>query len=196
MLPWRRRRAPESATPRRWARCGAASRARCSRLEALAAEPERLDGRDARRALRRLQYALHTRERARASGSSPPRAPSRAHTELADALAGARDATARGRRGGRRPAARRRRAARLRVARRLFRVRLARLRLAGSPARRQAPPTARRSRGAARVGRRPGALACAVVGAGRLVVGRRVGARRSSPAPRPSVVRAVIRSTP
>jgi hypothetical protein len=65
-----------------------------SRLEAIAAEPERLE--DVRQVdvLRRLQYGLH-RASEHAFGLSPPAGTEPVHTELAGALAGARDATAR-----------------------------------------------------------------------------------------------------
>ena len=65
-----------------------------SRLETLAAEPERLDDEKQVELLRRLQYGLHTASE-HAFGLSPPAGAEPVHTELAGALAGARDATAR-----------------------------------------------------------------------------------------------------
>jgi hypothetical protein len=65
-----------------------------SRLEALAAEPERLDDTRQLELLRRLQYALHTASE-HAFGLRPPAGTEPVHAELASALAGARDATAR-----------------------------------------------------------------------------------------------------
>lgn len=63
-----------------------------TRLDVAAAEPDALDE-DAVAALRRLQYALHLACE-HAYGLEPPPAAASAHAELADALAGARDATA------------------------------------------------------------------------------------------------------
>jgi len=63
-----------------------------SRLDALAAEPERLDDEAARSALRRLQYGLHTAGE-RVYGLAPPVGAELVHTELWDAVAGARDMT-------------------------------------------------------------------------------------------------------
>jgi hypothetical protein len=60
-------------------------------LESLAADPHRLDG-DAVRALRSLQYRLHWSSELLA-GVEPPAGARHAHTELADALVDARDAT-------------------------------------------------------------------------------------------------------
>jgi hypothetical protein len=60
-------------------------------LEALAADPRRLDG-DAARALRSLQYRLHWSSELLA-GVEPPPGARHAHTDLADALVDARDAT-------------------------------------------------------------------------------------------------------
>ena len=65
-----------------------------SRLEGLAAEPERLEDEAQVELLRRLQYGLHSASE-HAFGLSPPAGTEPVHTELADALAGARDATAR-----------------------------------------------------------------------------------------------------
>jgi hypothetical protein len=62
------------------------------RLEALAGTPELLDHDEALAALRRLQYRLHIASES-VHGLSPPAAAAPAHTELASALAGARDAT-------------------------------------------------------------------------------------------------------
>ena len=63
-----------------------------ARLEAIALHPELLEEDETAGALRRLQYRLHL-----ASESvlelSPPAAAEHAHIELAEALAGARDAT-------------------------------------------------------------------------------------------------------
>lgn len=64
-----------------------------ARLDATAAEPDRLDADDAATALRRLQYALHLATE-HAYGLKPPASAASAHAELADALARARDATA------------------------------------------------------------------------------------------------------
>ena len=61
-------------------------------LEALAGTPELLEDGDALDALRRLQYRLHAASQY-TLGLSPPAAAEPAHTELAAALAGARDAT-------------------------------------------------------------------------------------------------------
>ena len=63
-----------------------------ARLEAIAASPERLEDDEAVEALRRLQYRLHSASES-VLGLSPPVAAEPAHTELAAALAGARDAT-------------------------------------------------------------------------------------------------------
>lgn len=63
-----------------------------ARLETLAAAPERLDEDEAVAALRRLQYRLHAASED-TLGMSPPAAAEPAHSELAAALAGARDAT-------------------------------------------------------------------------------------------------------
>ena len=63
------------------------------RLDVVAGEPAVLDENDAADALRRLQYALHLASE-HAYGLSPPPGAVRAHAELADALACARDATA------------------------------------------------------------------------------------------------------
>jgi hypothetical protein len=114
-----------------------------ARLEAIALAPERLDDEETSGALRRLQYRLHLASES-VLGLSPPAAAEHAHSELADALAGARDATgdvaiAVGERGshGAAPMLFEWRGA-------LFRVRLARLRLTGdqppqAPARPQLP---------------------------------------------------------
>lgn len=64
-----------------------------SRLESLAAEPDRLEDEKQLDLLRRLQYALHTASE-HAFGLSPPAGTEPVHAELASALAGARDATA------------------------------------------------------------------------------------------------------
>jgi hypothetical protein len=65
-----------------------------SRLEALAAEPDRLEDEKQLDLLRRLQYGLHSASE-HAFGLSPPVGTEPVHAELAAALAGARDATAR-----------------------------------------------------------------------------------------------------
>jgi hypothetical protein len=114
-----------------------------ARLEAIALAPERLDDDETVGALRRLQYRLHLASES-VLGLSPPAAAEHAHTELADALAGARDATGdvaivvdeRGSHGAE-PLLFEWRGA-------LFRVRLARLRLTGeqppqAPSRPQLP---------------------------------------------------------
>jgi hypothetical protein len=102
-----------------------------TRLEAIAAEPERLEDEKQVEVLRRLQYGLHSASE-HAFGLSPPAGTEPVHTELADALAGARDSTARvvdavdeWGRDAAEPLVWEWRGA-------LFRVRLARLRLAGS----------------------------------------------------------------
>jgi hypothetical protein len=103
-----------------------------TRLEALAAEPERLEDDKQLGVLRRLQYSLHSSSE-HAFGLSPPAGTEPVHAELADALAGARDATAQvveavddwGHEAAE-PLVWEWRGA-------LFRVRLARLRLAASP---------------------------------------------------------------
>ncbi len=114
-----------------------------ARLEAIALTPERLDDDKTVGALRRLQYRLHLASES-VLGLSPPAAAEPAHTELAAALASARDATGdfagvvdeRGSHGAR-PMLYEWRGA-------LFRVRLARLRLTGeqpsqAPSRPQLP---------------------------------------------------------
>jgi hypothetical protein len=63
------------------------------RLESIAATPDLLDEDETVGALRRLQYRLHTAGES-TLGLSPPAAAETAHSELAAALAGARDATA------------------------------------------------------------------------------------------------------
>lgn len=102
-----------------------------SRLEALAAEPDRLEDEKQLDLLRRLQYSLHTASE-HAFGLSPPAGTEPVHAELAAALGGARDATARVVEAvdgwgsdAAEPLVYEWRGA-------LFRVRLARLRLAGS----------------------------------------------------------------
>jgi hypothetical protein len=65
-----------------------------TRLDAIAAEPDRLEDERQVEALRRLQYGLH-RASEHAFGFSPPAGTEPVHTELANALAGARDTTAR-----------------------------------------------------------------------------------------------------
>ena len=62
------------------------------RLESIAATPDLLDEDETVGALRRLQYRLHVASQS-ALGLSPPAAAETAHSELAAALAGARDAT-------------------------------------------------------------------------------------------------------
>jgi hypothetical protein len=103
-----------------------------TRLEALAAEPDRLEDEKQLDLLRRLQYALHTSSE-HAFGLMPPAGTEPVHAELAAALAGARDATAQvveavddWGHDAAEPLVWEWRGA-------LFRVRLARLRLAGSP---------------------------------------------------------------
>ena len=129
------------------------------RLEALAAAPEQLEDDEVVDGLRRLQYRLHAASE-HVFGLAPPAGAEPAHTELAAALAGARDATGeiveavemagleavetivhewRGA---------------------LFRVRLARLRLA-------APPTRRAARG--RTAPHQAAARCFVLALGRRV---------------------------
>jgi hypothetical protein len=103
------------------------------RLESIAATPDLLDEDETVGALRRLQYRLHTAGES-TLGLSPPAAAETAHSELAAALAGARDATgevveaadSHGSRGVEAMLHEWRGA--------LFRVRLARLRLTGGPA--------------------------------------------------------------
>ncbi len=115
-----------------------------ARLEGIALTPERLDDGETVGALRRLQYRLHLASES-VLGLSPPAAAEPAHTELAEALAGARDATGdfagvvdeRGSHGAR-PMLYEWRGA-------LFRVRLARLRLTGGEPP-QAPPPPQRPR--------------------------------------------------
>jgi hypothetical protein len=63
-----------------------------ARLEAIAVTPDLLDTDEAVDVLRRLQYRLHTASES-VLGLSPPKAAVPAHSELAAALAGARDAT-------------------------------------------------------------------------------------------------------
>jgi hypothetical protein len=64
-----------------------------TRLDVVAAEPDRLDGAGAERSLRRLQYALHVSSE-HVVGLQPPPGGETAHAELGAALASARDATA------------------------------------------------------------------------------------------------------
>jgi hypothetical protein len=102
------------------------------RLEGIALAPERLDDEEMVDVLQGLQYSLHTASES-VLGLSPPADAEPAHSELAAALAGARDATgevvevvaASGSR-GLDPMLYEWRGA-------LFRVRLARLRLTGPP---------------------------------------------------------------
>jgi hypothetical protein len=63
-----------------------------ARLEAIAVAPDVLSSADTVDALRRLQYRLHAASES-VLGLSPPAAAAPAHSELAAALAGARDAT-------------------------------------------------------------------------------------------------------
>jgi hypothetical protein len=63
-----------------------------ARLEAIAVTPDLLESDETVDALRRLQYRLHTASES-VLGLSPPKAAAPAHSELASALAGARDAT-------------------------------------------------------------------------------------------------------
>jgi len=63
-----------------------------ARLDSIAAEPDLLDEDETVAALRGLQYRLHTAGES-TLGLSPPASAETAHTELAAALAGARDAT-------------------------------------------------------------------------------------------------------
>jgi hypothetical protein len=63
-----------------------------ARLEGIAATPDLLDEDETVSALRRLQYRLHAASES-ALGLSPPAAAEPAHSELAAALTGARDAT-------------------------------------------------------------------------------------------------------
>ncbi len=88
--------APNTGTEERYATqmgelWGALART-LSRLDEFAAEPDRLDGEAAPRALRRLQYGLHTAGE-RVYGLAPPAGREPAHTELWASLAGARDVT-------------------------------------------------------------------------------------------------------
>jgi hypothetical protein len=108
-----------------------------ARLEALAADPDRLDEEDSVDALRRLQYRLHSASEY-TLGLSPPAAAEPAHSELAAALTCARDAT--GEVVGAIEAAGAHAVEALLHEWRgaLFRVRLARLRLTGT--RKPAPP--------------------------------------------------------
>jgi len=64
-----------------------------TRLDIVAAEPDRLDEAGAERSLRRLQYALHVSSE-HVVGLQPPPGGETAHAELEAALACARDATA------------------------------------------------------------------------------------------------------
>lgn len=64
-----------------------------SRLDAIALEPDVLDGEEAVAALRRLQYRLHVASE-HAYGLRPPHGAAEAHADLAASLALARDATA------------------------------------------------------------------------------------------------------
>jgi hypothetical protein len=64
-----------------------------TRLDVVAAEPDRLDADGAERTLRRLQYALHVSSEHVVGLQSPPGGET-AHAELEAALAAARDATA------------------------------------------------------------------------------------------------------
>jgi hypothetical protein len=63
-----------------------------ARLESIALHPELLDEDETAGALRRLQYRLHLASES-VLGLCPPAAAEHAHIELAEALAGARDAT-------------------------------------------------------------------------------------------------------
>ena len=63
-----------------------------ARLEAIAVTPDLLDSDGTVDSLRRLQYRLHTAGES-VLALSPPKAAAPAHSELAAALAGARDAT-------------------------------------------------------------------------------------------------------
>ena len=114
---WRRARRRRSGTPSQVGELWTELSHTLARLDALAAAPDRLD--DVRAEARCAGSSTRCTSRAstptgwrRRPGAEP------AHAELADALAGARDATARGRRGARRPGRRGRRAAAARVARR------------------------------------------------------------------------------
>jgi hypothetical protein len=113
-------------------------------LEQLAADPLQLDDEESLDLVRRLQYRLHSASE-HAFGFAPPAGIAPVHTELAEALAGARDATAELIEaiddGGAE-------AALLYVHEwrgALFRVRLARLRLSTPKTRRERAPEARRS---------------------------------------------------
>lgn len=64
-----------------------------SLLDALAADPAKLDSETATAALARLQYSLHVGSE-HVYGIEPPAGAETAHADLADALACARDATA------------------------------------------------------------------------------------------------------
>ena len=142
-----------------------------SRLEALAAEPARLDDEERFEALRRLQYVLH-RASEHAYGLAPPEGTEPVHGELAAALAGARDATGEvveaiddGGSGAAEPLVYEWRGA-------LFRVRLARLRLAApAPIAASTTPDPRRRLKAPLI-----ALALVVAGVGTFVAGAAFGA--------------------
>jgi hypothetical protein len=64
-----------------------------TRLDGVAADPDRLDSEDAEVVLRRLQYSLHVSFE-HVAGLTPPPGGETAHAELGAALVGARDATA------------------------------------------------------------------------------------------------------
>ena len=88
--------APSTGTPKRYAEeigeLWDGLSATLGKLDRLAAEPGRLDDEVVDHALPRLQYRLHLAAE-HAYGVEPPAGAATAHAELADALAGARDAT-------------------------------------------------------------------------------------------------------
>jgi len=139
-----------------------------ARLESLAEEPARLDD-DAIDRLRSLQYRLHSASEY-TLGLSPPVAAEPAHSELAAALASARDATADivAAIEGSGPRAVDNLLYEWRGA--LFRVRLARLRLAGPRKPVVAPPEELPKLGAPLL-----ATALSIAGAGIFVVGATLG---------------------
>ena len=92
MPPWRPKLRRGSATRTQVGELWTELSQTLARLEAIAATPELLDDDETVGALRRLQYRLHTASES-VLGLSPPAAAEPAHTELAAALAGARDAT-------------------------------------------------------------------------------------------------------
>ena len=171
MQPWLRGRGPGSGTRRRSARSGAASRTRCrgSRRSPPSPSGSRTSGRS--RLLRRLQYGLHTRERARVRAFAARR--HRARARRARRRARRRPRLDRASHRGRRRVGRRGgRAARLGMARRAL------PRPARAPSARR-PVAARAELGARRPARPEGA-------AGRVALLVLAGSACSSPARCPS----------